>query len=1124
MRSAYPCVESVLKGYNSTIMAYGQTGTGKTFTMEGDAVEPGIYSRALQDIFAGSHSIKRSGGQMFVQMSYLQVYLESISDLLKPSAKPLTIRENTSINSSNSIQAQKVGCSVQGLSVWAVSCADEGMALIERGRKLRCCASTRLNIQSSRSHSVLIITVRQVHADGSESVSKLNLVDLAGSERVRITGATGARLKEGKKINLSLSALGNVIAALTEASNNFSNTGLGLARTGSGQFPSAAHIPYRSSKLTRILEDSLGGNCVTTFLATIAPTAAHFGETLSTLKFASRARAVRNDPQPNHIPSQMVTEAAPSEVSSMHQNISGWNVTHFENPQQHQQSIIDKQQIEIARLRKELSHATSAVGMSPSQSCSNYLSRCPSASSTNPCMSFPSQHHPPPLQHLSSVPNRSPFVSNSKINDDAVMQSYHADCSQSPVSLLVSTSRPSTVVKLSATTPIAHDFSMENCQFLSSTPRKIKPSLNVNFDNKDEHPMLVDCKCNCHILNAIDGEKLETNKMEFILQEVYKLRESVSSELASLTKEKSDLRKDHEDLLKCKAEFEKEKKDWIFSRQTANVHKSVVESTQLNHIPSIIAESEPSQSSNPYSVNIDATQAYSQSFVNNIIKSGTTVATNHYHDSVDMDKMRKLLFKQREAIRGLMLKITELENSSTSSSMLYLNTFNGSEAAVNEDCILQGGFKKDVANGQQHDARSPVASLRKEFHDIASPFIPQSTAFPTGTTMGIAPDKNCITPKSLITSSQNTIKYSPKIFLDSNSELTSNEKASILKTNPFDRFFDSSTKTDNFRQPTEGIDSSKKLSINYSKQLDCSNLDINNSSNHQYFDIPGSKRLPSFVEASSYYGSKSTLKESQAFSKVEQMESNQQDTRPLLYVNNSLKSSTLNSLCEGGVAADLKSTCSYSASSAFSFSPNRIPENLNGEKNQNDFKVSDINFTASAYLDKTLFQIRQRIQLQREANLISNQSIVSPQIRPPEASSSECLDHYSLLKKLTAEDYNCAQAIVPGRMSLSSSSFVSSADLNSDTDKSNVHQMFGNINLSGSKEPVFQPLRRESNTHEKDHLSLSINSTSASTASSQKFERPNRNISEVSNFTNSSSSCVKNAKDQNTVDLNTTPD
>eukprot|EP00898_Chlorokybus_atmophyticus_P003663 jgi/Chlat1/4298/Chrsp29S04386 len=279
-RSARSAVLSTLQGYNATILAYGQTGTGKTYTMEGGCAsgEPaGIIPRACEDIFEYIRRDSEPNSKWLVRAAHLQIYNEVISDLLKPERTNLQIRED-----------KKRGVFVEGLSEWVVRSPEEIAGLMERGAAQRATATTRLNEMSSRSHAIFIIIVENSTVHGDESagsrqsfrVGKLNLVDLAGSERVRLSGASGRRLEESKKINQSLSALGNVIAALTE----------GRAGVG-GKGP---HVPYRDSKLTRILEDSLGGNCRTTMVATIAPGSDCLLESLSTLKFAARAKRVRN--------------------------------------------------------------------------------------------------------------------------------------------------------------------------------------------------------------------------------------------------------------------------------------------------------------------------------------------------------------------------------------------------------------------------------------------------------------------------------------------------------------------------------------------------------------------------------------------------------------------------------------------------------------------------------------------------------------------------------------------------------------------------------------------------------------------------------------------------------------
>eukprot|EP01017_Pseudomicrothorax_dubius_P028930 TRINITY_DN347_c0_g1_i4.p1 TRINITY_DN347_c0_g1~~TRINITY_DN347_c0_g1_i4.p1 ORF type:complete len:838 (-),score=267.99 TRINITY_DN347_c0_g1_i4:252-2765(-) len=277
-----PAVGSILQGYNATIFAYGQTGTGKTHTMEGfkyNSHDPqrGIIPRAMEDIFQYIENFSNERARFMVRASYLQIYNEVISDLLRTDRTNLLIRED-----------KRRGVFVEGLSEWAVRTPNEIYSLMKKGAASRATASTKMNDVSSRSHAVFIIIVEQmvpVEGDGDDpdapnsiKVGKLNLVDLAGSERVRVTGATGKRLEECKKINQSLSCLGNVIAALTD--------------------PRAAksHIPYRDSKITRLLEDSLGGNCFTTMMAMVSPALEGFSESLSSLKFANRAKNIKNTP------------------------------------------------------------------------------------------------------------------------------------------------------------------------------------------------------------------------------------------------------------------------------------------------------------------------------------------------------------------------------------------------------------------------------------------------------------------------------------------------------------------------------------------------------------------------------------------------------------------------------------------------------------------------------------------------------------------------------------------------------------------------------------------------------------------------------------------------------------
>ncbi|XP_042145907.1 kinesin-like protein KIF3A [Ixodes scapularis] len=238
-QAARPIVENVLEGYNGTIFAYGQTGTGKTYTMAGDRSVPelkGIIPNTFAHIFG--HIAKAGDDKKFlVRASYLEIYNEEARDLLaKDQNARLEVKERPDI-----------GVYVKGLSSCMVKTADELDKIMTLGNKNRVVGATNMNAHSSRSHALFTITVEcsERGLDGRQHVrvGKLHLVDLAGSERQSKTGSTGQRLREASQINLSLSTLGNVISALVDGKST--------------------HIPYRNSKLTRLLQDSLGGNAKT---------------------------------------------------------------------------------------------------------------------------------------------------------------------------------------------------------------------------------------------------------------------------------------------------------------------------------------------------------------------------------------------------------------------------------------------------------------------------------------------------------------------------------------------------------------------------------------------------------------------------------------------------------------------------------------------------------------------------------------------------------------------------------------------------------------------------------------------------------------------------------------------
>ncbi|XP_026157459.1 kinesin heavy chain-like [Mastacembelus armatus] len=259
-------VKDVLGGYNGTIFAYGQTSSGKTHTMEGKLHDPqlmGIIPRIARDIFDHIYSMDENL-EFHIKVSYFEIYLDKIRDLLDVSKTNLAVHEDK-----NRVPYVK-GCTER-----FVSSPEEMMDVIDEGKANRHVAVTNMNEHSSRSHSIFLINIKQENVETEKKLSgKLYLVDLAGSEKVSKTGAEGAVLDEAKNINKSLSALGNVISALAEGTKT--------------------HVPYRDSKMTRILQDSLGGNCRTTIIICCSPSVYNEAETKSTLMFGQRAKTIKN--------------------------------------------------------------------------------------------------------------------------------------------------------------------------------------------------------------------------------------------------------------------------------------------------------------------------------------------------------------------------------------------------------------------------------------------------------------------------------------------------------------------------------------------------------------------------------------------------------------------------------------------------------------------------------------------------------------------------------------------------------------------------------------------------------------------------------------------------------------
>ncbi|KAM3186450.1 hypothetical protein ACTXT7_004295 [Hymenolepis weldensis] len=281
-----PTVVEVLEGYNCTIFAYGQTGTGKTYTMTGERSDSlrytwetdptaGIVPRALNQIFSTLEAMSQ-GCDFSVRVSFLELYNEELFDLLSSGEGTVRLAIYDDSNKKGSVL-------VKGLREVAVHNKDEVYSILEKGLLRRQTASTQLNAQSSRSHTVFTVTVHIKESCPEEDevflkIGKLNLVDLAGSENIGRSGALDKRAREAGSINQSLLTLGRVITCLVDHSS---------------------HIPYRESKLTRLLQDSLGGKTKTSIIATIGPGNSSLEETISTLDYAHRAKNIQNRPEIN---------------------------------------------------------------------------------------------------------------------------------------------------------------------------------------------------------------------------------------------------------------------------------------------------------------------------------------------------------------------------------------------------------------------------------------------------------------------------------------------------------------------------------------------------------------------------------------------------------------------------------------------------------------------------------------------------------------------------------------------------------------------------------------------------------------------------------------------------------
>ncbi|GFP80821.1 kinesin-related protein 4 [Phtheirospermum japonicum] len=327
-------VAAAVQGFNGTVFAYGQTSSGKTHTMRGSSSEPGVIPLAVHDLF---NIIQQDMDREFLlRMSYMEIYNEEINDLLAPEHRKLQIHESI-----------ERGIFVAGLREEIVASADQVLERMEYGESHRHIGETNMNVYSSRSHTIfrMIIESREKSDDAEAElscdavrVSVLNLVDLAGSERAAKTGAEGVRLKEGSHINKSLMTLGTVIKKLSEGAES-----------------QGGHVPYRDSKLTRILQPALGGNANTAIICNITLAQIHADETKSSLQFASRALRVTNCAHVNEI----LTDAAllkrqKKEIEELRAKLQGLHSEHLDEDILNLRNTLLKSELERERMALEL--------------------------------------------------------------------------------------------------------------------------------------------------------------------------------------------------------------------------------------------------------------------------------------------------------------------------------------------------------------------------------------------------------------------------------------------------------------------------------------------------------------------------------------------------------------------------------------------------------------------------------------------------------------------------------------------------------------------------------------------------------------------------------------------------
>ncbi|XP_034149656.1 kinesin-like protein KIF1A isoform X17 [Esox lucius] len=366
------------EGYNVCIFAYGQTGSGKSYTMMGKQDVPdqqGIIPLMCEDLFTKFNDSNNDNSKSYsVEVSYMEIYCERVRDLLNPKNKGnLRVREHP-----------LMGPYVEDLSKLAVTSYNDIQDLMDSGNKARTVAATNMNETSSRSHAVFNIIFTQKRHDSetdntSEKVSKISLVDLAGSERADSTGAKGTRLKEGANINKSLTTLGKVISALAEVDSSQNKN--------KKKKKVESHIPYRDSVLTWLLRENLGGNSRTAMVAALSPADINYDETLSTLRYADRAKQIRCNAVINEDPNNRLVRELKEEVGRLRDLLLSQglgdileNLSDFKNNNNNRQAVSQKD---------DLSTVTNAMtGMSPSPSLSALSSRAGSIASLHDRIMF----------------------------------------------------------------------------------------------------------------------------------------------------------------------------------------------------------------------------------------------------------------------------------------------------------------------------------------------------------------------------------------------------------------------------------------------------------------------------------------------------------------------------------------------------------------------------------------------------------------------------------------------------------------------------------------------------------------------------------------------------------------